>query len=832
MTFLSKIFRAKPSNSNKDTSKPAAPAPEQTPESIADDQLLSYILATTKAEYCLAALQRITAEHDALTIAMQHNIAQVRLSAAQQVTSTEALQQLQNQAKTRDKAVFRLCKERLQEQRASVQEQQAKQERIGHLIASARYLNKIGYNPELSAKLQLLNKEWPELEANASAADRELMNQELAAASHLLAQHAEQEAQAKAEAAAAVQAAAEQQQLLQRIETLFNEAQQDVASNLQDQVLTLQSQWDQALRLHKPAAELSKTFEQFANRLLQLVSAHSFYVGHQSEIDAWLINNEKSNSNALNQVEHWLKSIRWPEGIAQPAWLHQIQQQYQQLQDQQQTRSHQQQQRIDSVKQQLQELEQAINNGLLKEANKLNQQIFNALRQLDSKQTYALNRQLKALSTRLNEMRDWAGFATAPKKEALVAAMEALVGADISADVLADKIHALQDEWKTLTGTPGDHELWERFRTAAEKAFEPCKQYFAEQAQVREQLTQNRRQLIAELSAYEANMNWAQADWKTVQKTLDAARDTFRTYAPVDRHAHKETQQQFGDICDKIYAHLKAEYDRNAQAKQALVEQAKTLASAESLLGAADQVKQLQNQWKAVGLTQRPVDQRLWQLFRQYCDAVFTRLDEQRNARKAELTETSSQAEALVNNALTALADNDNEALTQLNEVRNQLQALTLPKAVQQRLLTQVNDAQAQIKERLTAQKQNAERERRTGLIERIRHLHSSDEQWQQACALPLPSGFNADSFASARSQDKAAEGARDLCILLEIVADQPSPDSDKARRMELQVQRLAEGLGKALSKEKEVQNLVERWLTVSATGEQTERFIGVLKAL
>src|SRR5690606_41082538 len=108
--------------------------------------------------------------------------------------------------------------------------------------------------------------------------------------------------------------------------------------------------------------------------------------------------------------------------------------------------------------------EQALNNGQVKDAGKLNQQIQQQLKQLDNQSAAPLQRRLRALNTRLQEMRDWAGFATRPKKENLLEAMEALIGAEQAPDLLADKIHTLQEEWKTLSGLAADHDLWERFQ--------------------------------------------------------------------------------------------------------------------------------------------------------------------------------------------------------------------------------------------------------------------------------------------------------------------------------------------------------------------------------
>ena len=122
------------------------------------------------------------------------------------------------------------------------------------------------------------------------------------------------------------------------------------------------------------------------------------------------------------------------------------------------------------------------------------------------------------------------------------------------------------------------------------------------------------------------------------------------------------------------------------------------------------------------------------------------------------------------------------------------------------------------------------------GLLNRIEHLDSDDSQWAQACEKPLPQGYGDDAFSAYRDgqtsdSDSDSDSAQDICIQLESLADVETPASDKARRMELQVQRLAEGLGKGLSVDQERQQLVSRWLTVKASAELKARFINALKA-
>lgn len=837
MAFFSKIFRAKqPKNEPRQDKTPAPAAAPANPDDIPAAQLPDWLLTVTDASVALQGLARLSTEQQRLPLAMQHSVAQVRLAAAEGIHDRDLLQQLQQQAKSKDKAVFRLCKERLAALRASEQEQQARQQRIEQLLAQARYLNKIGYHPEFNGKLQLLQKEWPELQADADAATVSAMQAELASASALLQQHADEEARRQAEAAARDAAAQQQQQIQQQLSQLLQDAAQADIETLKTQLPSLQEQWDNSLRQHKPELETGRQVEQQLQQLRNIVNSLQQYQSVAADLTSWL---SQSHSDAaslaqqLQQGSQWLQNMSWPAGVAQPGWYQQLLQRMHELRGQEHQQQAQQKSRQQQATEQLTALEQALNNGQVKDAGKLNQQIQQQLKQLDQHSAAPLQRRLRALNTRLQEMRDWAGFATRPKKESLLEAMEALIGAELAPDLLADKIHTLQEEWKTLSGLAADHDLWERFQQAGDQAFEPCRAWFAEQAEQRQRFVQLRQQLIQELDHYEQALDWANADWKAVQKTLDTARDAFRTYGPVERHLHKSTQDDFNAVCDRIYGHLKQEYDRNLATKQGLVQQAEQLANSDDLRGAADQVKLLQAQWKAVGVTPRQPDQKLWQQFRKHCDAVFARMDEQREARKAELNEVVAQAEQQVAALLAELPDDANAARHAINDARRQLQDLNLPKSAQQRLLRQLQDSEQQHQQQQQAQQQQEQQQRRAGLFARLQHLRGDDAQWQQACALPLPDGIEAGWFEQARAQqpDNSASAA-DLCILMEILADQPSPDSAKARRMELQVQRLADGLGKGLDARQEMQQLLQRWLQVDADLQQQERFIQALEKL
>lgn len=798
-------------------------------------QLVRIAALTDDNALRLEAIGRINDEDQRLQLAMDHPVARVRAAAAEGISRPELLQRLQDHAQGKDKTLYRMAKDKLSSLKSEIAEQQARAQAVDNLLAQARYLTKVGYHPEFNGKLQLLSQQWPELQSSASSEQSEAITAELAKAAAILKLHADEENRLQAEQELASKTAEQQEQLLQQVEFLTEKAAEHQADELHSALKLLENAWDELFRQRKPDAEQTRRFENQLQALFALHSALQQAAAVEADVLTLLATTVAQDGHGLKnehkKISQWLKAIHWPESFSAPHWLPQLHSRQQQIQEQQQKLQQHQQDRLGSAAADLKALSKAVDDGHLREAGKLATRIQNALRQIEDQQSQALQREFRALIGRLQEMRDWAGFATHPKKEALVAAMEALVGADIAADVLADKIHNLQEEWKALGAVPGDNDLWTRFKEAGDKAFEPCRAYFAEIADLRERNVQLREQLISELNTYETGMNWAEADWKVVQKTLDTARQTFRDYSPVERNAHKDTQTRFGEVCDRIYGHLKAEYDSNLAAKSAIVAQAEALAAAEDLSNAANQVKELQAAWKTIGVTPRGPDQKLWQQFRKHCDAVFARLNASRDARRAELDETVAAAEALVARAEALTNDVLDDAEQALAQLQEEFAAIMLPKGAHQRLSKQLKEVSNALRERRQQSRKAEEAARWNGLIARVEQLHAADDVWADACALALPDGYRDELFAQARGGQLSSEDqAQDLCILMEIVADAASPDSDRGRRMELQVQRLAEGLGKGLNTEQERVQLVERWLA-AAQPALTVRFVSALKA-
>ena len=507
-------------------------------------------------------------------------------------------------------------------------------------------------------------------------------------------------------------------------------------------------------------------------------------------------------------------------------------------------------QNLDRLQTKFDELRKELEDNHFKNADRALNKLRQVLRKLDPKHQQHYQHELRPLVARLNEIHDWQGFAIEPKKVELCESMKALVDSDEKPDILAAKIKALQGEWKKLGALSPrrDQALWNEFKAAADQAYEPCKQAFAERAVLCQQNFEQRMVLVAQLIDYEKKMAWpdttdsetdaARPNWKMVQKTLDTAREAFRNIKPVDRKGERKSQKKLRAVCDKIYNHVKQEYDRNITLKKELISRAQGLAELEDLNQAINQAKRIQREWKEVGMTPVRVDRQLWKEFRACCDAVFARLDEQREQSKEEMSAQIEQAQNLIQQARALLDSKDDEQRLHLKrdltELRTALRAIDLPRNIQQQLLKRLSDMEHESQNIVSGIRKRQEQEGWQRLLDKMKAcaLKVHDEKkavglWQQESVLPKGiEGEALESFWQQGPGETSEQTQQEACIALEILIEIESPAEDKDARMAYQMRRLVEGMGSGpTDSEQQLLKSINDFVAMRPSAEWLERF-------
>lgn len=442
------------------------------------------------------------------------------------------------------------------------------------------------------------------------------------------------------------------------------------------------------------------------------------------------------------------------------------------------------------------------------------------LETLPEQRTRQLNKSMNGLYARLGELKDWQTFATSPKREALLADMQALIDAEVAPDDRAERIKALRGEWNALGKPANKHEyaLRQAFDEAAEKAFEPCRAHFAEMNEARRENLAKRQQLVEQLTTYLQTVDWKDADLRAADRIMRTARQEWRAAFPVPRGKDKALNERFEALQNELHNHLKKAWDANADAKRSIITRAEALTGEDAGGATTDAVKALQAEWKSVGPVPRKLDQKLWSAFRQACDAVFEARKQASDDRQAAF-EAKRQSAAALCDAFEA--DGTPPTRKALAEFTDQFAAIgdlgRDGRSLLGRFDALVNGYEAKLADAA-----------RRAQVDQLKALQVEDER------LAREGGDTTfDAFVGRKAVDNSTEVLHELTIIAEIVAERPSAPEDSAQRMALQVELMNKGGGIAtLPSRKE---LLHRWCNVDGKGtselvcQLRERFFNAL---
>lgn len=464
-----------------------------------------------------------------------------------------------------------------------------------------------------------------------------------------------------------------------------------------------------------------------------------------------------------------------------------------------------------------------------------------------------LARNLEQLDLRLNQLRQWKDYAAAPKRIELIEEVEALIGVAEAPEKLLEHLSALRQEWRTINkGLAVDATVEaERFEQAFKTAFQPCQVYLNEQAAVRRAHLEARKQVLQRVLAFEAGLDAERPDHPLMARVLREAPQEWRKHALVDRDAARPLDGEFFGALDRLRARVNAWYAANAADKQALIDRASPLATADDLPRAIEEVKRLQTQWKSTGPVPHAQSQSLWDTFREKCNAVFERRQQAVAQQNATLEMAKTAAQALlqqIDEAIRTGPVDRPSGEARLREWQEAFHSLgELPRNEARGLHERYQRAMTKYDSQIAGLARRDADAVETNVLTAARHVRAyqravieGDPQRDELKAAAeafiagvarwpgksIPQALRqalarADGADFGAQDDDARELAlRRLCIHAEILSDGMTPPEDVALRREQELQLLRRGLGQARQADARAWDAMRiEWLGLDAAG-------------
>lgn len=776
--------------------------------------------------------------------------ATVRKFAANNIESLDTLKSLEKATKGKDKAVYRILHDKLDALHAEQRQQDELERKKQNVLDAIQKLAEASYEPMYEAKLKGLVEQWRDI-AGKTEADEASFDEAQGSAQSKVddVRQAEMANQVKVQN---IEMADQNRQKLidQLIERMLNRmtdmdfSEAAIASD-QHALTDIQHEWGEIEKHSRATKEEARTFQKvstaFEVGLPRMRLLFEKY-GPLNEILDELNDSDREHEALLHDVDDWLHevefalSVRIPEPVAKLKLA---------LEQYQKSLAEHRQKEIDkvrSIRGQLRRCMHAVEDGSLRRASGLYHGAIEKLEGFDLTHHQGIKKQLDETTEALEKLRDWQSYAVLPKKEALIKRMSAMIDQSMDPESRAETIREMQDEWKLLSrGLQNrQQDLWETFHDLAQKAYEPCREYFSEQRHLREVNLDRRKEVVSQLTQYGDMINWDAPDIKEIDRVLQVARNDWRHYTPVDRVANKPVQAEFDKIHQSIFDKMRKEQEVFKGNKQAIIEQAKTLLDLEDIKEATEKAKQLQKDWKHAGMVARKDEQELWKAFREVCDELFDRREKQVNDFKADLEANREKADELIA-SIESLAKSESVLAEQsvFENLKSQYDQLgTLPKAHYQALSNRYRTA-CQVFEKSVKNARTIESDQHwQAVIDWVKRARFSDESeadlqesWSRLKVPEAARGLIDGLGDWQMAADEVNQAAmHEKTIDIEILTGVESPEEDASIRMNLQVQRLSEGIGTS-SNDRKFHSMVVDWLAIgSVEQDDYDRFEARMK--
>lgn len=417
---------------------------------------------------------------------------------------------------------------------------------------------------------------------------------------------------------------------------------------------------------------------------------------------------------------------------------------------------------------------------------KLAQKMYSGL---PGKNQKGLSKLYADLDSKVTELHELQAFIAGPRKPALLEQVIRLLNESELADIpkRAQKVKALRSEWNELgkLNTEQDDALNQQFDELLEKAFQPCREYYAQQDEIRVENAQVAQLIIAELKSLSSHENMA-----TLARALSAVNKKWKALGSLEQGERRKLYKEYQNALKPIQISLDKFYSDNLAQKQALLKKAELLNSMEDLQSAAELAKQYQQQWKGIAYSGKQSDEELWLAFRKANDLIFSNIKQERDAEASELVKIKEHFKHLASSAEEQLLKaNQQKDLAELDEI---IQALS-----------QALDKVPRIHSKYEQQKFEAIKAQRGAKQSDFEKL-KSQVQWQnlfdtlaswQTPDLPEGTETLAKKYQqlmqSANSHPSKLE-RKALTIKAEILSELPSNKSDETERKNLQLELMA----------------------------------------
>jgi hypothetical protein len=422
---------------------------------------------------------------------------------------------------------------------------------------------------------------------------------------------------------------------------------------------------------------------------------------------------------------------------------------------------------------------------------------------LSDNQKSRVQRDFDDVSNKIAELSDLEQSIATPRKHNLLEEIQLLVNQPLdNPNDQAAKVKQFRITWNSLGHAEEsvEKELNYQFNALCEKAFAPCRLFYAEQEKLRDLHLETRELLINKaknfadefLSKIKEGFDNKKIDWKYTDGTLNKLMQEWQNSGQVDKSKFQLLNETFIEVLQPVKTELRNYHQRNCDSKNLLIAQVTQALSNDDVFSAIESVKKLQSQWQAIGYSGQREENQLWQKFRKVNDQLFAKRDEAKLAEQSNLKNQQIELTEQLESYQQQLADQlpEHELFTLQESIETLRSNILNQKPVIKSVVTHTEKLLTQITKQLSQISENKKTKIWHLVFDCLEGLAANKaltiEEFRESVT-DLPNAWQKRLQECHQNNNEIDRSNKTL--ELEILASKESPEEFKAQRLQVQVQ-------------------------------------------
>lgn len=255
-----------------------------------------------------------------------------------------------------------------------------------------------------------------------------------------------------------------------------------------------------------------------------------------------------------------------------------------------------------------------------------------------------------------NELREYDFKKNLELKNTLCLAAEKLEE-EPNAVLAFNTLQKLHEEWREIGPVAKEEReaIWNRFKEASSKINKKHQAYFESLKEKEEENLRQKTAICEKAEAIDLESLKNRKGWQDKLDEILALQEEWKKIGFATKKANTKIYKRFRAACDSFfkarnifYKALKEEMAENLDRRKALLEKAEALKTSDDWKAATEKIKELQKEWRSIGVTLKKHSDEVWEKFSAACDYIFEQREQIFSDQKATEEENLKQKRAII----------------------------------------------------------------------------------------------------------------------------------------------------------------------------------------